>query len=219
MSAVACEHTDECCDECYERYETAYDLIEELRVHIAFRLVDGKVRIRPASALSDHAKSELRRVKAEVAEILREEDEREAAWEQALAAAPETDVMPDAEYDEFDELPNDQQSVLFRWIGESLETAPEKTERYRHDSYELKHVFARAPEGFYTTDAQFRAAMWLSGFPGRRCPVRRRRNEADDIRYYYVRPNREGLIRKLEANGVPYGWAVDAIMQPHSGAA
>jgi hypothetical protein len=59
-----------------ERYEAADELLSELRGSgIIFRLVDGKVRCRAMSALSEVAKSELRRVKNEVAEILRDEDE------------------------------------------------------------------------------------------------------------------------------------------------
>jgi hypothetical protein len=206
-----------------ERYETAYDLIETLRsISVDFRLVDGKVRYRPVSCVNEHGRSELRRCKAELYEILREEDEREAAWEEALATAPEFAATDDnladipalmAEQDEFDELSADQQRALFRWIAESLEVSPETGTDRLHDSYSLKHVFERSPEGFYVSDEQFRCAMWLSGFPGRRYPGRR--YEDCESRYYYLRPKPEGLIRKLIEAGVPSGWARDAIVEAH----
>jgi hypothetical protein len=197
-----------------ERYETAYDLIETLRsVNVDFRLVDGKVRYRPVSRVNEHGRAELRRCKAEVYEILLEEEKIAARVEARRRAAPEVLQLPNDEYDELSELTADQQNALFGWIRESLEISPETTERYRHDSYELKHIFERAPEGFYVTDAQFRAVMWLAGFPGRRHHIFRLK--APESRYYYVRPNPAGLIRKLERAGVPYGWAIDAIMQAH----
>src|SRR5215212_2331861 len=85
--------------------------------------------------------------------------------------------------------------------------------RSRRDSYELKHVFERSPGGLYITDAQFRAGMWLSGFPGRNYPGRQRSYEELDMRYFYVRPKPEGLIDKLVRAGVPSDWAINTIMQ------
>ena len=38
-------------------------------------------------------------------------------------------------------------NALFRWIEEGLEEAPEKNSAHRRDSYQLKHDFARSPEG------------------------------------------------------------------------
>jgi len=189
-----------------ERYEKAYDLLKTLRgLGIDFRLVRGKVCYRPASRLSEVARAELEQVRDEVQEILLEEEEREAWWESRLANQPEMDPMPEEEYEELLELPKEQTDALFGWIAESIEICPEKSVERLRDSYSLKHVFERSPEGFYVTDGQFRAAMWISGFLGRRYPGRW--YEDCESRYYYVRPNREGLIRKLEIAGVPSDWA------------
>jgi hypothetical protein len=194
-----------------ERYETAYDLIEELRgCGVTFRLVDGRVRFRPAERVSEFGKAELRRCKAEVHEILREEEERDAWWEARLANQPETDPLPDDESEELGKLTFDQQTELLGWIEESLVPAPEP-EGNRRDSYGLKHTFERTPEGFYVTDEQFRAAMWLAGFKGRRYPGRR--YEDCETRYYYVQPNVHGLFRKLVDAGVPSEWAWDALFR------
>jgi PAS domain-containing protein len=123
----------------------------------------------------------------------------------------EDEETEDEEEDEPDKkLINDRQDALIRWIGESLEVSPETSTGRLRDSYYLKHVFENSPEGFYVTDEQFRAAMWISGFLGRRYPGRR--YEDYETRYYYVRPNREGLIEKLVRAGVPEGWAREAIM-------
>jgi hypothetical protein len=218
-----------------ERYETAYELIEELRGSgVDFRLVGGRVRFRPVSCVNERGRSALQHCKAEVYEILREEEEIEARREAHLAAQPEMDPMPDEEYDEFYNLlpPRDpdeeteeeyekrinaRQDALFRWIRESLAISPETSTGRLRDSYYLKHVFERSPEGFYVTDGQFRAAMWMAGFLGRRYPGRH--YEDCETRYYYVRPNREGLIDKLVRAGVPSDWAIDAIMQAHPEAA
>ena len=117
--------------------------------------------------------------------------------------------MPDDEWEELEELTGEQRSKLYRWIRESLEEAP-KVDGNRRDSYHLKHVFERSPEGFYVTDAQFRAAMWLAGRLGRRYPGKH--YEDLESRYYYVRPNREGFIKKLvNYAGVPEGWAREAM--------
>jgi hypothetical protein len=78
-----------------------------------------------------------------------------------------------------------------------------------YDSYSLKHDFERAPEGFYITDAQFRAAMWYEGFLGRRYPGRH--YEDCESRYYYLRPNRRWLVDKLIRAGVPEALAKDTI--------
>jgi hypothetical protein len=212
-----------------ERYATAERLISDLRAHgIEFWTTGGEVHYRPASILSDYAKSELERVKSELYEILREE-EREAWWETTLAAQPEMDPMPADEYDEFcrlgllpededdetkdepdEELINARQDTLIRWISETLVIDPDlKPSSYR-TSYHLKHVLEESPEGFYVTDEQFRAAMWLCGFLGRRVPGPR--NKDIGTRYYYVRPNREGFVEKLvRCAGVPQGWAREAI--------
>lgn len=199
-----------------ERYETAYDLIEELRgCGVDFRLVDGRVRYRPASRVSEHGKAELGRCKAEVYELLREEAELEAAHESRLANQPEMDLLPDHEYEEFSELPVDKQQALFEWIEESLEVSPECIEADRRDSYQLKHIFERSPEGFYILDEQFRCALWLSGFSGRRYPGKR--YEDLETRYYYVRPSIHGLVRKLVDAGVPSEWAWDALCHPRGG--
>jgi hypothetical protein len=211
-----------------ERYATAERLISDLRAHgIEFWTPGGEVHYRPASVLSDYAKSELERVKSEVYAILREEEEHEAWWEATLAAQPEMDPMPNEEYEEFYNLlpPRDpdeeteeeyekrinaRQDALFRWIRESLAISPETSTGRLRDSYYLKHVFEDSPEGFYVTDEQFRAAMWISGFLGRRYPGRH--YEDCESHYYYVRPNREGLIEKLLRAGVPQDWEREALM-------
>jgi hypothetical protein len=207
-----------------ERYATAEGLISDLRAHgIEFWTPGaslGEVHYRPASILSDYAKSELERVKSEVYEILREEEEIEAQWEARLASVSEFDPLADRDdaYDEwieqaeFGELSFTQSVALVGWIEENLEPAQERNERYRHDSYELKHIFERAPEGFYVSDEQFRNAMWLSGYPGRRYPGRQRSYEDCESRYYYVRPNRVGLVEKLIKVGVPSDWAWAEVM-------
>lgn len=61
------------------RRGTARGLIERLaRRGVSFRLVGGKVRFRPTSMLSDEERTEIRRVRNEVYDLLREDDER---WE------------------------------------------------------------------------------------------------------------------------------------------
>ena len=56
---------------------TARSLIERLtRRGVSFRLVDGKVRFRPASRLSEEERAELRRVRDETRQLIREDDER-----------------------------------------------------------------------------------------------------------------------------------------------
>jgi len=148
-------------------------------------------------------------------EAKKEEEEYDAWWEAKLASQPEIDPchLPGDEYEEYSRLTDDQQDTVVGWIEENLEEAPEKTERYRRDSYGLKHDFERSPEGFYVSDAQFRCGMWLLGFCGRRYPGRR--YEDLESRYYYLQPNYAGLIRKLEGAGVPSGWARDAIIEAH----
>ena len=194
-----------------QRYETAHDLLEELEaLGVVFRLVDGKVRFKPASRVGKVGKAALERYKAEIYELLREDAECNARWEALLASQPETDPLPDDEWEEFEELSIDQQMACFRWIEESLEAAP-ILEGNRRDSYHLKHVFERSPEGFYVSDAQFRAAMWLSVHLGRRYPGKH--YEDLESRYYYVRPNREGFVKKLARHaGVPEGWAREALI-------
>jgi hypothetical protein len=155
-------------------------------------------------------KAELTRCKAEVYELLREEEECGAQWEARLASQSEVDPLPDDEWAEFGELTGDEQVALGRWISQTLEPDPDRRPSSRHTSYHLKHVFERSPGGFYVTDAQFRAAMWLSGFLVRRYPGRR--YEDLESRFFYVRPNREGFARKLvEYAGMPEGWAREAM--------
>ena len=114
-----------------ERYATAEGLISDLRAHgIEFWTPGaslGEVHYRPASILSDYAKSELERVKSEVYEILREEEEIEAQWEARLASVSEFDPLADRDdaYDEwieqaeFGELPSHR---AWRWLGGSKRT-------------------------------------------------------------------------------------------------
>jgi hypothetical protein len=186
-----------------ERYEAAYDLIEALRGSgVAFRLCGGEVRYWLVDRISDKGRSELERVKSEVYKILREEKEREA-W---LANQPEVDPLPDDEYDDWTELTNEQQAEISCWIPQTMEIDSD----LKASSYHLKHVFERSPDGFYVTDGQFRAAMWLCGFLGRRVPGLRNKDVV--TRYYYVRPNREGLVCKLVRAGVPQEWVREAIM-------
>jgi hypothetical protein len=209
LGSVGKEHFEERFEEYYgdlERFD--YRKISG-NLHTGMPYVVEFASYRTASVLSEFARSELRRCKAEVYEILCEEGERAAWWEAKLAAAPETDALPDDEYAELGELTWDQQEALFGWIRESLEISPEATECYRHDSYELKHIFERAPEGFYVTDAQFRAVMWLTGFLGRRYHTVRLKSP--ESRCYYVRPSIHGLFRKLVDAGVPSEWAWDVL--------
>ena len=59
------------------RRGTARSLIERLsRRGVSFRLVGGKVRFRPATLLTDDERTEIRRVRDEVCQLLREDDER-----------------------------------------------------------------------------------------------------------------------------------------------
>jgi len=56
---------------------TARSLIERLsRRGVSFRLVGGKVRFRPTTLLTDEEGMEIRRVRDEVYQLLREDDER-----------------------------------------------------------------------------------------------------------------------------------------------
>jgi hypothetical protein len=209
-------------DEEEERYEAANNLLKKLRKRkdgVDFRLVNGKVRYRPVDEVSEADLAELRRVKAEVIEFLQEEAECEAhykrraeEYETSLPNQPETDQLPDGEYEEYRELTRDQQDELVGWIEDNLDLvlAPE-TEGNRRDSYGFKHVFERSPEGFYVTDAQFRCAMWIAGLLGRRYP--RRHNAAPESRYYYVGPNIHGFHRKLVEAGVPSEWSWDVLFR------
>jgi hypothetical protein len=56
---------------------TARSLIERLsRRSVSFRLVGGKVRFRPTTLLTGEEREEIRRVRDEVYQLLREDDER-----------------------------------------------------------------------------------------------------------------------------------------------
>ena len=56
---------------------TARSLIERLsRRGVSFRLVGGKARFRPTTLLTDEERTEIQRVKDEVYQLLREDDER-----------------------------------------------------------------------------------------------------------------------------------------------
>src|SRR5215212_4537813 len=56
---------------------TARSLIEQLAHRgVSFRLVEGKVRFRPTTLLTDDERTEIRRVKDEVYQLLREDDDR-----------------------------------------------------------------------------------------------------------------------------------------------
>jgi hypothetical protein len=166
------------------------------------------MRHHPATVVNEFGSSELKRCEAEIIELLTEEAEAEAAWEAMLAAVPETDRLPNEEYEGLLELDLEHQNELFEWIEDNIMPAPEGAERYRHDSYELKHVFER--EGFYVTDEQFRAAMWLSGYHGSRYPGRR--YEDIETRFYFVRQNTDGILRRLLDRGAVSGWARRALL-------
>jgi hypothetical protein len=59
------------------RRGTARSLIERLAWRgVSFRLVDGKVRFRPTTLLTEVERSEIRRVKDEVYQLLREDEDR-----------------------------------------------------------------------------------------------------------------------------------------------
>jgi hypothetical protein len=61
---------------------TARSLIERLsRRGVSFRLVGGKVRFRPTTLLTDQERTEIRRVRDEVYQLLREDDDRRRAGE------------------------------------------------------------------------------------------------------------------------------------------
>jgi hypothetical protein len=79
------EHPLHCdCVECVAGYPvyagkrgTARGLIERLtRRGVSFRLVDGRVRFRPTSLLTDEERQEIRRVRDELYALLREDDAR-----------------------------------------------------------------------------------------------------------------------------------------------
>ena len=56
---------------------TARSLIEKLAHRgVSFRLVEGKVRFRPTTLLTDDERTEIRRVRDEVCQLLREDDDR-----------------------------------------------------------------------------------------------------------------------------------------------
>ena len=77
------------CQECVSsapryagRRGTARSLIEQLtRRGASFGLVDGEVWVTPSRLLADEERSELRRVKDEVQDLIREDDERHAKGE------------------------------------------------------------------------------------------------------------------------------------------
>ena len=61
---------------------TARSLIERLsRRGVSFRLVGRKVRFRPTTLLTDEEGAEIRRVRDEVYQLLREDDERQRLGE------------------------------------------------------------------------------------------------------------------------------------------
>ena len=61
---------------------TARSLIERLsRRGVSFRLVGGKVRFRPTTLLTDEERTEIQRVRDEVYQLLREDDERQRLGE------------------------------------------------------------------------------------------------------------------------------------------
>jgi hypothetical protein len=196
-----------------ERYEAADALLVELEpLGVEFRPVEGKVRFKPASRVDEAGKAALRHYKAEVYELLREEEECTARRDAHLASQPKTDPLPDDEWEEFEKLTGGRQDALCGWISQTLIIDPESRPASLQTSYHLKHVFERSPEGFYVTDAQFMTAMWMSGFLGRRYPGKR--YEDLETRYYYLRPNREGFVDKLvEHAGMPQAWAWEAIME------
>ena len=60
-----------------DRRGTARSLIERLAWRgVSFRIVGDKVRFRPASLLTDEERKEMRRVKEEVRDLLRQDEER-----------------------------------------------------------------------------------------------------------------------------------------------
>ena len=64
------------------RRGTARSLIERLsRRGVSFRLVGAKVRFRPAGRLSDEERREIRRVRDEVYQLLRKDDDRRRGGE------------------------------------------------------------------------------------------------------------------------------------------
>jgi hypothetical protein len=65
---------------------TARSLIERLsRRGVSFRLVGAKVRYRPAERLSDEERREIRRVRDEVYQLLRKDDDRRRRGEGMFA--------------------------------------------------------------------------------------------------------------------------------------
>jgi hypothetical protein len=55
---------------------TARSLVEQLAHRgVSFRLVEGKVRFRPTTLLTDDERTEIRRVRDEVCQLLREDDD------------------------------------------------------------------------------------------------------------------------------------------------
>jgi hypothetical protein len=70
------------------RRGTARSLIELLAWRgVSFRLVDGKVRFRPTTLLTKVERSEIRRVKDEVYQLLREDEDRRRRGESNLRSA------------------------------------------------------------------------------------------------------------------------------------
>jgi hypothetical protein len=64
------------------KHGTARSLIERLsRRGVSFRLVDGKVRFRPPGRLTQEERTEMRRVRGEVYELLRKDEDRRRGGE------------------------------------------------------------------------------------------------------------------------------------------
>jgi hypothetical protein len=64
------------------KHGTARSLIERLsRRGVSFRLVAGKVRFRPAGRLIQEERTEMRRVRGEVYELLRKDEDRRRGGE------------------------------------------------------------------------------------------------------------------------------------------
>lgn len=66
---------------------------------------------------------------------------------------------------QYEELTKLSRMILYRWCVDNF--IPTKYINRHHSSYELKHIFEDAPQGFYITNGCLKGAMLAAGFTPR----------------------------------------------------
>jgi hypothetical protein len=163
------DHTFYCtCPECkdagrwgFGHWGAARYLIHTLtRRGVSFRLVDGKVRYRPKGLLTDEERTEIRRVRDEVYQLLREDEERRARGEgQVRDVAEVFDIAKP-----FTDPPSDDPAKT-AWKEGDTEWKYTSA-RYQKERERLKHeveiVWEEDPSNFdYVRE-------WVDTYPNRR---------------------------------------------------